>query len=147
MIYIAHRGNIDGRKVPFENKPDYIDAAISKGYDVEIDVRLIDGEIYLGHNHGEYKIDLSWIIDRKDHLWVHCKNMDAMVFFETVDDVNYFWHTNDDVILTSKKHMWAYPGKQPIKNSIAVIPEIFDESVEVCKGICSDIIEEYRERK
>jgi len=28
MILISHRGNISGRKVPFENRPSYIDEAI-----------------------------------------------------------------------------------------------------------------------
>ena len=39
MKLIAHRGNIHGENPSEENKPEYIDAAIDKGYDVEIDVR------------------------------------------------------------------------------------------------------------
>ena len=38
MKLIAHRGNIDGAKPLDENNPEYIDTAISKGYDVEVDV-------------------------------------------------------------------------------------------------------------
>ena len=50
MILISHRGNIDGKKPHLENQPDYIDEAIALGYDVEIDVWLIDGVLFLGHD-------------------------------------------------------------------------------------------------
>ena len=32
MIYISHRGNIDGKKPHLENNPNYIDDAIFLGY-------------------------------------------------------------------------------------------------------------------
>ncbi len=38
MIYISHRGNLEGPTKDFENKPEYIENAISQGYEVEIDV-------------------------------------------------------------------------------------------------------------
>ena len=38
MKLIAHRGNIDGPSDE-QNSPDYIDNALSLGYDAEIDVR------------------------------------------------------------------------------------------------------------
>ena len=38
MKLISHRGNLEGRKPELENNPEYIDEALSKGYDVEIDV-------------------------------------------------------------------------------------------------------------
>ena len=56
-------------------------------------------------------------------LWLHCKNLEAVSQFNILDPhgsyLNYFWHQEDDVTLTSKGHIWAYPGKQPIENSIA----------------------------
>ena len=36
MILIAHRGNLKGPNPDKENKPDYLEFAINKGYDVEI---------------------------------------------------------------------------------------------------------------
>ena len=50
QILISHRGNIDGRNVEYENNPNYIEAAINLGYDVEIDVWFIDGKFMLGHD-------------------------------------------------------------------------------------------------
>ena len=47
MIIISHRGNIRGPIPDKENRPSYIDCAIGNGYHVEIDVRSINGELWL----------------------------------------------------------------------------------------------------
>ena len=46
MIYISHRGNIDGPDTGKENSPDYIIKALSLGFDVEIDVWFKDDKFY-----------------------------------------------------------------------------------------------------
>ena len=38
MILISHRGNIDGPNPKLENSPEYIQLAMEKGFDVEVDV-------------------------------------------------------------------------------------------------------------
>jgi hypothetical protein len=48
------------------------------------------------------------------------------------------------VALTSKNYIWAYPGKQPIKGSIAVMPEVHNDDLDNCIGICSDYINDYK---
>ena len=58
--------------------------------------------------------------------------------------LNYFWHQGDTVTLTSKNYIWAHPGKQIIKGSIAVLPEIHNDNISKCIGICSDYIERYK---
>jgi hypothetical protein len=146
MILISHRGNIDGSCESCENKPMYIDLAIEKGYDVEIDIWVIDGILYLGHDNPQYGISLDWLIERIEKLWIHCKNMDALVHFNTLNQpFNYFWHEEDKATLTSHSHIWAYPGYQPISNSIAVMPEINNDDLSSCKGICSDYIQNYKQ--
>lgn len=145
MILISHRGNINGRQIEKENHPDYINEAIYLGYDVEIDIRIIDKKLFLGHDNPVHKIELNWIKNRHDKLWIHCKNLDVLNFFNKLDyDINYFWHESDTVTLTSKKYIWAYPGKQPIQNSIAVMPEIFNENISFCIGVCSDYIKNFK---
>jgi len=145
MKLIAHRGNINGRLESYENEPNYIDSAISKGYDVEIDVWYKDNMLWLGHDKPDYEIKFSWFIDRISKLWVHCKDIESVVFFKECGyDINYFWHEEDTITLTSKNHIWAYPGKQPIKDSIAVLPEIFNDDVTYSLGVCSDYIEKYK---
>ena len=56
----------------------------------------------------------------------------------------YFYHQTDDVTMTSDGILWVYPGKQPIQYSVAVLPETNKDDVSKCYGICSDIIETYK---
>jgi hypothetical protein len=144
MILISHRGNINGKLESYENEPNYIDLAITKGFDVEIDVWVKDGIIFLGHDKPQYGVDFRWFKDRISKLWIHCKNVESVIFFKQSHyDFNFFWHEEDTLTLTSKNHIWAYPGKQPIKNSISVMPELNDEDISICLGICSDYIGNY----
>ena len=144
MILISHRGNISGRFENNENNPDYIDLAISKGYDVEVDIWYKDDTLWLGHDMSDYSVDLLWFVDRIDKLWIHCKNVEAVNFLKNLEyKFNYFWHENDTITLTSLNHIWAYPGKQPIENSIAVMPEIYNDDLSKCLGICSDFVEKW----
>lgn len=144
MILISHRGNVNGKIESYENSPLYIDDALSMGYEVEIDVRTIEGILFLGHDEPQYDISQNWLNERRDHLWIHCKNIEAVEWFSSISDFNWFWHQNDEVTLTSRGFVWAYPGMQPIKDSIAVLPEIHKDDVSKCKGICSDYVEKYR---
>jgi hypothetical protein len=144
MILISHRGNLTGKNTDLENNPEYIDTALTLGYDVEIDLWVVDGLLYLGHDEPQYEIELSWILDRINNLWVHCKNINSVLFIKGIDKpINYFWHEEDTLTLTSHNHLWVYPGKQPIKDSISVLPEIFNDDVSQCIGICSDYIKNY----
>jgi len=142
MILISHRGNIKGKKPELENYPDYIDKAIYTGYDVEVDLWSINSRIYLGHDKPQYEISNEWLTKRVDKLWIHCKNVELLEWIQNTV-LHYFWHQEDTVTLTSKGYIWAYPGKQPIKNSIAVMPELHDDDISQCLGICSDYIQNY----
>jgi hypothetical protein len=144
MILISHRGNINGRFESYENEPNYIDLAISKGFDVEIDIHMIEGNLYLGHDDPQYGITQNWLNQRIDELWLHCKNIEAVEWFSFISGFNYFWHQEDILTLTSKGYIWAYPGKQPIKKSIAVMPELYNDNLNYCTGICSDYIQNYK---
>jgi hypothetical protein len=145
MILISHRGNTNGKMESFENEPTYIDLAISKDYDVEVDVWYVDGVLFLGHDNPQYGVNFKWFKDRISKIWIHCKNIDSLNFFKTSNyEFNYFWHESDTVTLTSMNYIWAYPGKQPIYKSIAVMPELNNDDVTKCIGICSDYIEKYQ---
>lgn len=149
MILISHRGNINGRIEDSENNPTYIDVALNLGYEVEIDVWFFNDELWLGHDEPQYRISQNWLEERSEDLWVHCKNIEAIEYFSDEKtgfgiDINYFWHQTDDVTLTSFGYIWAYPGKQPIKNSIAVMPEVKNDDIKNCIGICSDYIYKYK---
>lgn len=148
IILISHRGNVNGRIPEAENGPDYIQTALDLGYDVEIDVWGIDGELFLGHDIPQYPIGWNWLKERSSNLWIHCKNIDALLYLSDIDYslklFNYFWHENDTVTLTSENWIWAFPGKQPISGSIAVMPEIYNDDLSAAAGVCSDYIENYK---
>ena len=143
MILISHRGNINGKIVERENHPSYIDEAINLGYDVEIDMWWIDGKTYLGHDVPQYEVDDEWLTKRINKLWVHCKNIELLNWIRSTT-LHYFWHEEDTLTLTSQNQIWAYPGKQPILGSIAVMPEINKDNISLCIGICSDYIKNYK---
>lgn len=147
MFFISHRGNTKGRNISLENNPMYVDLALFEGYDVEVDTWYVNGLLFLGHDQPDHLIDLNWFYDRKNKLWIHCKNVDSVTFFLGLkDDFNFFWHETDTMTLTSKSFIWAYPGKQPIKNSISVMPEMYNDILTDCIGICSDNISFYYDK-
>ena len=141
-LLISHRGNINKPIPKLENNPEYIQKALDLGYDVEIDVWYNNG-FWLGHDEPQYPIGISFLKNKK--FWCHAKNLEALSLMILEPDIHCFWHENDTVTLTSKGYIWAYPGKQPINNSIAVMPEINNDNITQCKGICSDYIEKYKQ--
>jgi hypothetical protein len=143
MIFISHRGNINGSNVELENNPTYIEKALKLGYDVEVDVRYSDGQFWLGHDKAQYPVDYKFLMNEK--LWCHAKNIEALFEMKKYA-IHYFWHEYDNVTLTSKNYVWAYPRLSAIKGSIAVLPEISNGTVNGCKGICSDQIEKYKKQ-
>lgn len=118
MKIISHRGNLHGPDPMEENRPEYIDAAIDCLFDVEIDIRLIDGQFFLGHDDPQYYVDLVWLKERKDYLWLHCKNRDALYILK--ESFNAFWHQEDDYALTSDGYIWTYPEIQPGPDCVLV---------------------------
>lgn len=145
MILISHRGNINGFP-DFENNPEKIDHVLSIGYNVEVDVRIYNDKLYLGHDKPEYKISINWILQRSSKLWIHCKDLKSLELISrhsSSKNLNYFFHDTDKCTITSKGYLWVYPGFQPVKNSIAVMPEINKEDIGHCLGICSDNIDYY----
>jgi hypothetical protein len=145
MKLISHRGNLIGPNSERENSPSYLQEALDNGFDVEVDLWFIEDKLYLGHDEPQYLISHSWLTQFLYRLWVHCKNPEAIVYLqENYPQINYFWHQEDTLTLTSKKYIWVYPGKQPIKDSIAVMPEIHNDDISQCLGICSDYIQNYK---
>ena len=137
MILIAHRGNIDGRNPDKENSPEYIDEAISKGYDVEVDVwyhPINKDYVWLGHDDIEYIVKDQWLLDRKDKLWIHCKNL-LLVEKIMNTDLNWFWHEKDKVTITSKGYVWCFPGHEVDGGIMVEWKQKTDKKI---IGVCSD---------
>tara|TARA_B100001758_G_C18374320_1_gene593324 strand:- start:1168 stop:1629 length:462 start_codon:yes stop_codon:yes gene_type:complete len=137
--FISHRGNLNGEEPEYENTTDYINNALSKGFECEIDVWFVKNEFYLGHDTPEEKIDIEFILNNEKNLWIHCKNLECLEKFNDIKTPNYFWHENDKYTLTSKNYIWTYPNEETDRNSI-IVSLGADLPKGSYIGICSDYI-------
>ena len=140
MILIAHRGNVNGAKHELENSPKYLENLILCGQHIEIDLWLVDGEFWLGHDGPQHKINPEYL--EYENFWIHAKNLQALEFL-TSTDYKYFWHEEDDFTLTSNNKIWTYPNKDATKQSI-VVCNTLEECIKYIDkgvyGVCSDYI-------
>ena len=123
MKLISHRGNIRGPIPDKENRPSYIDCAIGNGYDVEIDVNYVNGELWLGHDEPQYKVTHTWIQERSKYLWLHCKD------FESAKECwkyQAFCHSGDPFVFTSNNKIWLHGENESIYtlDDMTIIPVI-----------------------
>lgn len=126
MKIIAHRGNTNGPHLYLENEPSYIDKAIEKGFDVEIDIRCVDGSLYLGHDDPEHPIGLDWLLDRKESLWVHCKNLAAAHFLSK--HLRCFCSISDPFCFITLGFLWLNDKRvEPTENT--VVPLLSKEEI------------------
>ena len=144
MIFISHRGNINGANPEQENSPEYIRYALNLGFDVEIDVWYRDGKWFLGHDYPQYETSYRFL-HKTDGLWIHCKDHCTLQkMIEEGNATNFFYHTNENYVLTSQHFIWAYPGKDAGYKTICVMPEWNNTPIEGFAGVCSDYIENYK---
>ena len=151
--FIAHRGITDGNYSDRENKVDTIIQALRYGYEVEVDVRLFNGEIYLGHDEPQEKLSKLWNRMRTGidwipygGLWYHCKDSGSLDYFKKLNMYNYFWHDQDNFTITSKGHIWTADlcGCYPVDTFVVVKnkDDLVSQSETNCAGICSPFIGE-----
>lgn len=149
---IAHRGNVDGPCPGTENHPDYVLQALSRGYDVEIDVWRdpANGTLFLGHDEPQYPIETSFLDLHRDRLWCHAKNVHALSFL-VQGGFHVFYHDVDHYVLTSRGVIWAYPGQPVGPGIVCVMPErvqggYADDELRKALGICTDHVALYADR-
>jgi len=139
MKFIAHRGNLLGPDIEHENTTNYIQHAINKGYDVEVDVWYIDGKLLLGHNAPMHDTNLSFL--QRPAIWAHAKNLPALEYLLN-NNVHCFWHENDERTLTSQHYIWTYPDKEIVENSVLVVLtkhlNLIDNNI---YAVCGDYVE------
>jgi len=146
MIFISHRGNLHGKVRERENNPFYISEVLGMGFNVEVDVRRVGEEWFLGHDEPEYRVDRLFLEDER--IWCHAKDIYTLGSLLRIDS-HCFWHQTDDVTLTSENYIWTYPAKQLSSRSIAVMPEVANYKIvelKKCSGVCSDNIIEFRKK-
>ncbi len=151
MLYIAHRGNTHGPDIHLENSPTAIDSAIRNKFDVEVDVRVINGAYYLGHDRATYWVNRSFL-DRKE-IWIHAK--DVVTYWDVLSNfVNpkVFMNEIDDLAVaidlkSREPYFWTIKPNAPLNDkSIAVMPERFggkaweNQELKKSMSICTDYI-------
>lgn len=138
--FIAHRGNIDGANLAYENDDAYLKHAYSIGYDVECDLIAHKGILYYGHEEPQQPADVSFL--QQQGVWTHAKNLEALSILLRMN-TNTFWHQTDDVTLTSKGYLWCYPGTF-INNKTAIWLDLLDkplpDKIGNIYGICGDTV-------
>lgn len=140
MKLIAHRGNIHGPSGD-ENDPLLINKVLALGYDCEIDVWYLNGEFWLGHDKRTDLVGPAFL--KQPGLWCHAKNAEAAFELKKLGVRHFFWHDQDDRVLTSSGYFWTFPGKELDENSIAVMPELVQDIKTLPKniyGVCSDYV-------
>ncbi len=145
MIYISHRGNIDGVDPTRENRLDYIEDAIGMGFDCEIDLRIKNGEPHLGHDTPDYRVTAEWLKENKNRLWIHVKEYAALVWLmEHCPHCTFFCHESDKFTLVSNGWVWSHDLTNPMTEK-CVIPLLSKESVISYEqtgfgAVCSDYL-------
>ena len=134
MRIISHRGNLEGSNSSTENSIESVKKAIELGFDVEIDIWFKDDQFFLGHDIPEYEVDINFLFEFKNKLWIHCKNLDCFQkLLQT--EFNFFWHDRDLTTFTSKLIPWSQPGVF-IESGITVC--INYEKLPKIYGVCTD---------
>jgi len=145
MKIISHRGNINGVVIDKENRPSYLDCAIQSGYEVETDIRYINGEYWLGHDTPDYKINESWILNRTENIWFHCKDLNSTIQLKKLSkDIKYFCHSQDPYVLTSTNHLWVHDLSLNLDET-CIIPLLDENSIinfsnKIVYAVCTDYV-------
>lgn len=147
MRWILHRGNNNGPNT-IENNPIKLLSLIENCYEIEIDLWYRDNRFYLGHDFPEYEIEEEFL--EQNGLWIHCKDAKTLEYVNLNKRyLHYFYHTNEDYVLTSKGYIWCFVGKPALENSVVVMPEkalsyyTYEELISKNCIVCSDYLEDY----
>lgn len=147
MILISHRGNITGRIPDSENRPSYIQDTITLGYDVEIDIRMKEGELYLGHDYAQYRVELGWLLEKRNKLWIHTKDFESLDLLIDKGLKIFFHEQERQTIINNTNLIWSHDLGSVSSKSI--IPLLDLESIneygyltQDVYGVCSDYLQE-----
>lgn len=158
MLFISHRGNLNGPIPERENSPQYIDEALAAGFHVEVDV-FVDssGKIWLGNKSAvlQWSVPYGWLQDRAEHLLLHLKNTEATnLFSSTYTSWHFFCNEKDPYSLTSKGYIlyWSRNVKKDTVNKYCLLPFIEKETlwkysrlIPSAGGVISDYIKPLKE--
>ena len=146
MKIIAHRGLLNGPESSLENSIESISRCLDLGFDVEVDIRLINNKLYLGHDDPIELLNLGDIDSSK--VWFHAKDIQVAHFLLSRKIEHVFYHEDDPVVLTSSGYIWSNLNSELTESSICVLPEQSGQKFEDlnCFGVCTDFPILYKKR-
>lgn len=142
MKFISHRGNLYGPDKVHENTEDAITHAISMEYDCEIDIWILNDQLWLGHDYPQHKTTYEFIEKYKNNLWIHCKHIDALIKLK--HSYNCFFHDKDLYTITSTGIIWGNINSPILTDGVCVMPERSNVFNFNCFAICSDFPVHYK---
>lgn len=140
MKIISHRGNLEGQDKTKENKPSHIKQVIEKGFEVEIDLWYVDNKFYLGHDMPTYVINNDFF---DKNMWIHCKNIGAVEQLKSTK-LNWFWHEEDQMTITSLGYIWCFPETYVDKGITVVLGRKKKINKKIL-GVCTDYPKDWME--
>jgi hypothetical protein len=142
--WILHRGLKAGPAADLENIEAVLWERLAEGWDVEVDVWVHDGIFWLGHDRPTHILKTPGLLTHPG-TWVHCKNLEAVSVMPS--GAHYFVHDKDPATITSKGHIWCYPGNLvENKPAVVVMPERVGFKFPLlhkAAAVCSDYLPSY----
>jgi len=100
MKVYAHRANQNGSNINLENTKIATWNCFNKGYNVELDIRLKDGKLYLGHDEPKDEIVREFLEDSR--ILAHAKTWQTFEYLLRYKQIHSFFQSLDDVSITSQ---------------------------------------------
>lgn len=125
---IAHRGLLEGPDNTLENRIDKIAQHCFNSITSEIDIWYKDGVYKIGHDSPGAEIPLDFLYNYRHLLLIHTKNVDTFAHFHDLRyhkgiDFHYFYHTEENVVYTSRGCVIPYPGVTVHNGWMDMMPE------------------------
>jgi hypothetical protein len=142
---ISHRGLINGPNT-LENNPQHLEMLIQNGLTCECDIWIKDSNIWLGHDKPEHSVEWDFLIKNGEYLLIHAKDIQTFHALKMKADTegvyfNIFYHTDEDMVLTSQGTIIIHPGNPVLDGTLSMMPEWNPQiSLEDAGFVCSDYI-------
>ena len=145
--WIARCGNLDGCSAALENTPDYLEAAIERGFDVSCEVVYRDGTFWIGSEERRIAAPRELLV--REEVWCQAKDVRTLDALYHDPGIHCFFQALDDVSLTSRGFLWTHPRCRVVtRRSIVAVRDFEGDRIDRVRsgaGVCSDRIAVWRD--
>ena len=127
-LKIAHRGLSDGPNLVLENTVQQLESNARHHVISECDIWYTDTMYFLGHDAPTIPVTEAWIIHFSPWLLIHAKTAHTFHRLNTLRteqaiDLHIFYHTDEDIVLTTHGCVIVYPGFEVLPGWMSMMPE------------------------